>query len=273
MSKSKAVAKKEEGGALAAWGDYAGNETGFEGSDSSDLAIPFINLLQSNSEMVEEDKAKAGQFFNNVMETVNDELRIVPCAVQRNYVEWVPIDDGGGLIGVHDPNSQLVQDAIAANGGSNRDLKCNDGAHELLETKYLYALVLDDEGNYERAVISFTSSKLKKFKQFFTKAMSQQLRVGDRKITLPLWAHRYVLGSEEEISKRNGKKFKNVTLGFDADTAPECRYTPADEIFQAANAFHDMVLGGEAKADLSQERQAGGGNENPGDDTSGDIPF
>jgi len=272
---SKEVAKKEDA-ALAAWGSYAGDATGFEDTDKSELAIPFINLLQSNSELVEAGDAKAGQFFNNVMENVADELTIIPCARQRVFVEWVPVDDGGGLVAVHDPDSEFVQDAVRANDGSTRDIKVADGKHDLVETIYVYSLVLNEEGDYERAVISFSSSKLKPYRQFYTKASSQMVRVGDRKFQLPMWAHRWKVTSTEEVSKRNGKKFKNLALRFDGKSAKECRFNPNDELFQAAEDFHDMVVGGVAKADLSTAdgmSEAGVGEGGGGATKEGDIPF
>ena len=262
---------KAETAALAAWEGYEGPD-GFEGTDKSELAIPFINLLQSNSEAVEDGDATAGQLWNNVMETAHDELRIVPCARQKVFVEWVPVDDGGGLVAIHDPKSEFVQRAIAANDGSTFDMKVADGKHDLVETIYLYVLVLDEDGGWDQAVVSFTSTKLKKYRNFFTKANSQMMSVNGRKFRLPLWAHRYKLSSEQEVSKSNGKKFQNFVLEFDGETAKDCRYTPDDAIFQAGEAFHDMVTSGVAKADVSQasNETTSGSDDAAGDD---DIPF
>jgi hypothetical protein len=266
--KSNAVAKASSQ-AVADWGDYAGNSTGFEGADRSELAIPFINLLQSNSEVVEDGNAKAGQLYNNVMETIHDELTIVPCARQRVFVEWVPVEDGGGLVAVHEPDSDFVKTALKAHDNNPRDMKVDGekGQHDLVETIYLYCLVVDEDGGLERAVISFASSKLKKYRQFFTRASSQMMSVNGRKFNLPLWAHRWVLSSEQEVSKANGKKFQNFTLRWDGETAKEARLTPKDEMFVAGQEFHDLVIGGEAKADLS----TADGNETT--EKSGDIPF
>lgn len=267
-----AVAVKEENtSALAAYGDYGA--TGFEGADSSELAIPFINLLQSNSELVEAGKAKAGQFYNNVMETILDQFEIVPCARERVFVEWVPVDDGGGLIAVHKPDSEFVTKAIAANGGSTRDIKVADGKHDLVETIYVYVLLLSESGVPERAVISFSSSKLGRYRQFFTKASQQQIMVGERRITLPMWAHKWTVGSEEQVSKRNGKKFKNITLDFSGGVASGARLTPDDPLARAGAEFHDMVAGGIAKADLSTLDKGEGSGASGEVDEDGKIPF
>lgn len=100
---STEVAVVEQGSTdLAAWGDFSG-KTGLEDIGANELAIPFINVLQSNSEMVEDGKAQAGQFHNTVMDTVTDDLVFIPCARDYKFIEWVPHDDGGGLVGIHEP--------------------------------------------------------------------------------------------------------------------------------------------------------------------------
>jgi len=278
---ANAVTKKQATD-VAEWGDYAG-ATGFENVDRSELAIPFVNVLQSNSELVEDGKAKQGQFYNNVMETVMDDFRFIPCYRQRVFVEWVPVDSGGGFVGVHDPDSQFVQDAIRKNGNSPIKLQCHDAetgeVHDLVETIYLYGLVLDDDGDYERVVLGFSSMKLKKYRQFITKATAQTLVVGDRRIKLPLWAHVWRVTTEQEIAKSNGKKFQNISLSFDGGSAKDCRLAPNDDLFQAGLAFHDMVSEGAAKADLGtadRTDQAGGeenGGGNPTPDLDDDIPI
>jgi len=268
-TKKDVAVTEQQSTSVEAWGDYAGTATGFEDTDKSELAIPFINLLQSNSKVVEDGDAQAGQLFNNVMETIHDSITIVPCARQRVFIEWVPHDDGGGLVAVHQPDSQFVVAALAANGGDPRGLKCDDGKHDLVETIQLYVLIVNEEGDYERAVIGFSSTKLKPYRHFFTKATSQMMSLNGRKFQLPLWAHRWKVGTVTEISKKNGKKFHNLNMSWDGDNAKECRMTPADELFQAASEFHDMVVGGTAKADMTTADKADSG----GAASDGDIPF
>lgn len=268
MAKTTAVAKAQAAD-LEAWGGYEG-ATGFENVDRSELAIPFINVLQSNSEMVEDGKAKQGQFYNNVMETVMDDFMFVPCYRQRVFVEWVPVDSGGGFVGVHEPNSPLVQEALKKNGNSPIKLECHDPetgeVHDLVETIYLYGLVVDEDGEYERVVLGFSSMKLKKYRQFITKATAQTLLLPQGRIKLPLWAHVWKVTTEQEVAKSNGKKFQNIAMSFNGDSAKDCRLTPTDELFQAGQAFHDMVADGEAKADMGT---ADGADHRSGSDQNG----
>jgi hypothetical protein len=270
---STAVAKKEAtSGAVAAYDGYDG-ATGFEGMDSSELAIPFLNLLQANSEVVGNGDGAAGDLYNNVMETVYpgaDGVAIIPVARQRVYVEWVPVDDGGGLVAIHEPDSQFVTEALDA-AEDRLNPRCGpDGKHELVETIYLYALLLDDDGGFERVVVSFTSTKLKQYKKLMTKASSQVLALdGGRKIRLPLWAHRYRLTTFRDENKR-GQKYHNFKIEFDAETAKECRYAPADSLFQEAEAFNAMVSDGAAKADMSTADKSDAKGGTADDD---EVPF
>lgn len=261
----KQVAVKKDAAVPAAYASYEG-PTGMEDTEQSDIAIPFINLLQSNSELVEAGDAQAGQFYNNVMGTVHDEIRFVPCVRERVFIEWVPIDDGGGFVGVHEANSEFVQQAIRDNGGSTRDVKVADGKHDLVETVQLYALVLGEDDEYERAVIGFTSSKLKAYRGFYSKANSQLVKVGDRKIKVPIWGHVYKLTSFHDVAKSNGKKFQNFKIAFDGEKAADCRLSPDDELFQAGEAFYEMVTSGKARADMAS-------SDTNGSSGSEDIPF
>ncbi len=283
MTKGKEVAKAEDN-AVAEWGDYMGDggATGLDDVDRSEMLIPYITLLQSNSEMVEEDNAKAGQFLNTAFETVSDEVLFVPCARTRVFIERIPYDDGGGYIGTHQPGDQIVVDAIAANNDSvvGLEIKGEDGkTHELVETYQLYVLIIDpeDETNVTQAVIGFSSAKIKAYRKFMMKAMGQQVVANGKRFTLPMWAHVYKMTSVQEVSKRNNKKFQNVTVAFNAANAKECRLAPSDALFDAGSSFHELVTSGQAKADETTADQRGdsaaGGSEPAGDASSEEIPI
>lgn len=271
-----AVAKKEAA-EMEAYAEYLGGmvDDGMEEVERGDLAIPFINVLQSNSDKVESDEAKAGELLNNVMGTVHKELTIVPCYVQKMFVEWVPYDDGGGLVGMYTPKDPYVIEALNNNNGSAVQLKVpREGAageeNDLVETIYLYCLVLDEDGEYQQCVIGFSSMKLKKYRQWITRARGLMMKVGDRKIRLPLWAHKYKVTTVQEVAKSNGKKFWNIELDFAEENAKNSRMVPSDELFQAGEAFYDLVKSGAAKADMST---ADGAAESSGAESdSGDRP-
>ncbi len=98
-TKTKAVAKKDEGGALAPsfMQDYMGKGAEDVGSDA--IEIPRLKLLQKISPEIDEyDDLKAGEFFHNVAaESLGEEIEIVPCYVTRSYMLWRPRPEGGML--------------------------------------------------------------------------------------------------------------------------------------------------------------------------------
>ena len=271
MSNELAV-KQEQ--AVATWGGYGG-VTGLENIDSSELKIPFINLLQSNSPLVEKDEiGKAGQFFDTVGEEIYDELTIIPCARQKRFVEWVRRnkDDGsgGGFVGVHLPDSAEVE-AARKRSSSQYELLSEDGKHEFVETYYVYVLYQNKSGFWDKGVLPFTSTKIGKYKDFIGLALKQQIRVeGSDPIQLPLFAHRYVLGSERV--EKDGNAWRNYTITFDGTTPEDARLSgPSDELFVMAQDFCTQVDEGEATADVSTSTEAG--TESAKNTTDDEIPF
>lgn len=256
MSKNEVAKKEVAASELAGYGDFAGY-TGFEDVGSHEISIPFINVAQSNSEVVTEGKAKAGDLWNNVMEIAypgTTGLKIIPCLRQEVFVEWVPIDDGGGFVGVHEKDSAFVLEHIKANGGSTRGLKCEGGKHDLVQTFQLFVLVVDDDGNTERAVIAFTSTKIPRYKSFLSKALAQQIfdPATKRKTQIPLFGHVYRVTTEPDQNKK-GQKFHNISIAFEGGTPKDARMLPSDPLVAEAVAFAEMVQSGLAKADMSSQ--------------------
>ncbi|MHA2428475.1 MAG: hypothetical protein ACXADB_10665 [Candidatus Hermodarchaeia archaeon] len=82
-----------------------------------DISIPYLYILQTNSPQVNEDSekyiegAKAGMYFLSVVEKVFDGrekgVELIFCYYNRNLNEWVPRDDGGGLVAVYDMDDPI----------------------------------------------------------------------------------------------------------------------------------------------------------------------
>src|SRR5579864_7705555 len=88
--------------------DFAGVGAGFEGADKDSFAIPFIQILQKMSPMVDEDDpkhldgAKAGMLYNTVTQKLTDGktgLLIIPCYYKRTYIRWGGREGEGGFKG------------------------------------------------------------------------------------------------------------------------------------------------------------------------------
>ena len=133
----KDAAKRDKNEVVRAkdYGEYAGR--GFQNQTQEDVAIPFVNLLQSNSPEVLKDHeqhikgAEAGMFINTVTKELFKEIELTPSVTRHLFVEWVPRDNGGGLIGFHACNSDVVK---AAKAVSTKFGKFKNGENDLVET-------------------------------------------------------------------------------------------------------------------------------------------
>jgi hypothetical protein len=269
----KEVIKQESSGAVASY-DYGSHSgVGFEGTKGSDLSVPFINLLQSNSPEVEEELvpgAKTGDMLNTVTGELikgDEGFVFLPVHKEEAWVEWIPRVKGGGFVGMHDPNGELVLELIKANGGSRIPPKGTDGkrisfkhgGNEVIETYYVYGLLLNQEGTEVEsfAVISFSSTKIKPYRDWLT---SMYLIKGKP----PMFANRARLKSVKQ--KNESGTYANFAIGPLKETWAKSLIDPAAEkaLLDEAISFRDMVLNGVARADFNHQQNAAAGGDGAG---------
>lgn len=272
-SKTTDVAVKESNTAMAEYGafaDYAG--AGFENQTSDDYSIPFLQILQALSPQLQEnDSLRQGMILNTVTGEVWDGkkgIAFVPATTQHVYVEWKPRDVGGGFVGIHEVNSDLVNHAKAASAEYGK-YSTPDG-NELIETFYVYGIALDDDGNASEAVLAFSSTKIKKYKGWMTKAKTIQIPLPDgRRIPAPLFAHRYRLKTVSEKNNK-GQFFNWDAIAFDGENAKQARLLPDDPLFQSAVNIKSMIEQGKARA--AYESQAPGSADEEAQGAGGGKP-
>lgn len=212
--------------------------TGFENVKPQDTAIPFLGLLQALSPQVKKGHAQRiegaaeGMFYNNVTQEVCEgPLRVIPCAFQKAYVEWVPRDSGGGFVMQH-PDEAILETC-------SRDEKNNHvlpNGHHVVPTAYHFVLIRKADGLLERAVVSMSKTQLKKSRRWLSQMMNLQVRLPNGKIiNPPMFSHSYEVGAELE------QKDANSWYGF---TVGEPILLESAEIYAAAKKFHDEVTTG-----------------------------
>ncbi len=245
--KGTEVLKPEQGAAAVFdYGSDAG--VGFENTKGSDLSIPFIQVLQSNSPQVENNNpegAKSGMLFNSVTKEMTDGRKgipFIPCHREDSYVEWTPRDSGGGLVDRHDPSSDIVKKAIAASDKKFGKLRLANG-NDLVQTSYVYGLTLNEAGTDVEgfAVVSCSGTKLKPFKAWFT---DMYMIKGQP----PIFAHRTIVKTVDDSNKKG--KFKNFEFVPLKGATKSSMINPITEskLLEAARDFRDMVMSGKAKA-------------------------
>lgn len=234
---------------------------GFEGVTASDLTIPFQKILQGESPEVKNPAkrvkgAQAGMWMNSVTRQLWDGetgFIFVPCARQRNVVEWLPRDTGpGGFVGIHAPTSAIVQAAVerAARTKDKFDWRTPEGNH-LVDTYYLYGLVLSKPNASEEdgfAVVSFSKARIKFYKDIM-------FRMSTRKgPDAHLFTNQLLLTTFLDHSKKNATKtFFNTRPVFAINDDPVASALAADDVLVTkGRALSRMVNIGTATIDHAQ---------------------
>lgn len=255
QSKEVAEKKNTQVASYEGYADYAG--AGFENQTSDDYTIPFLQILQAMSPQLEDnDSLKQGMIINTVTGEVfpgKEGIVFVPATTQHTYVEWKPRDSGGGFVGVHEVDSEVVRHCVA--NQEFGDYSTPEG-NDLIETFYVYGILIDGDDNASQAVLAFSSTKIKKYKGWMTKAKTIQIQLPDgRRIPAPLFAHRYRL---KTVGEKNPKgSFHNWDIAFDGANALEARLPPDSDIVQAAVAVKDLLDTGKARAAYESQTAAG----------------
>ena len=206
-----------------------------------DTAIPYISILQTSSPQVNPSKAeyiesaKAGQLFNTVTQETFDKLEVIPVFYHLKYVEWKPREQGGGFIDSHDADSGII-------GQTKRDPMTNkmilpNGNH-IVQTAYHYVLMIT-EGGYQNAVISMSSSQLKKSRRWNSLMLSQKIKGPSGMFTPPTYAFTYKLSSVSESNDRGS------WFGFSIEKGEQ---VSDPIIYQESKAFAQSASSGAIEA-------------------------
>ena len=180
--------------------------SGFGNLDiSRDVAIPYINIIQTTSPQLNPSKAefvegaKVGQFYNTVTQEVSESLNVISVLYQLRYVEWKPRESGGGLVEMHNADSGILgkttKDKITF-----KDTLAN--GNYIATTAYHYVMVQGTDGNWSQAVISMTSTQLKKSRRWNSLMLTQKVEGPSGSFTPPTYAIIYKLSTVSESNDR-----------------------------------------------------------------------
>jgi hypothetical protein len=254
---TKALATKTPGGAIVPSYGKQFEGAGWENAGKQDFQIPFLNQLQALSPQCVKGQpeyrndAEPGMFLNSVtQELYPGEVYLLPALTKHSYVEWKPQSAGGGFVAEHATDSEVVQQA-KAEAKSPMELKSKAG-NELTETFQVYALILESADAMEvkdQVVISFSRTKIKRYKQILTR-----LRTFKGSASIPLFAHRLVMGVTDEKNAAN-QPYKNVTLSPAVNNDVAASLLQADSpLLDIADGFRQAIVGGTARADFSSAK-------------------
>lgn len=249
-----------QGGALAAMFEEE-HGSGFENTDDQSFAIPFLQILQSGSPQCKRSDgayvmgAEEGMLYNTVtgeLYSGDDGLRIIPCYYKRTFIEWAPRDSGGGFKGEHLPSDSIVSTVQRTDKG---DVLPNGNL--LVDTRTHYVLIVKEDGSFQPAVISMSSTQVKKSRQWMSKMDGIKFKnAAGQLYTPPMFSHSYLVQTTPEQNDQGswfGWKIGSAELIEDP------------QLFGAAKEFKRSVSAGEVREQVPQAPGAG--------DNEDDMPY
>jgi hypothetical protein len=213
---------------------------GFEHAEADDYAIPFIYIVQKASKVIDTNPdARPGMLLNTVSGDLYRELILIPCAFKKDWVEWIPQEQGGGLVDRHDYHSGIDKEAVR----NEKNVLILPNGNQLVDTRYHYVLCINPEtGEMFPAVIAMTSTQVKRSRKWMSLMSGKKVTIGGVEQQAPTFAFQYV-GTTEMDSK---DEFKWYSWSI----RPGERVTHVGTL-HAAIEFHKAIMANDVK--LSDE--------------------
>ena len=244
---TNSVAKKEESKlpALNLETMEMDASSGLENISQDDLATPRLKvLMQLSPELEELENAKAGMIFNTVTSELYDGtkgIRVLPCAYQRQYVEWADRGQGSGApINVFDASSDIL--TKTTRDDNNKDRLENGNYVETCGNHYV--LLVTDDGDATPALITMKATQLKKSRKWNSMLLNLKLKGKNGLFTPPSYSHYYNLKTVKEGNDKGNWYGWEISR---EDTLQDAN------LYSMAKTFAESVSKGEVKVKYEQE--------------------
>jgi hypothetical protein len=222
---------------------------GFEDMGASDVAMPFLSIIQKGSPQVDDAnaekfiaEARPGMILNTLTGQLYDGkagIEVVVCGYKKLVTEWTPRDSGGGFKGIHAPDSAAVANATLKDG----KLRTSDGTI-MVDTAYYFLLYFSAaEKAWLEAVASMASTQLKASRRLNSLMRGvKMMAVKDGKpvsFTPPMFSHKYLFKTIAQKNDRGSWHGWDISsIGPIADPT----------LYQVAKDFHSSVASGKVQA-------------------------
>jgi hypothetical protein len=186
---------------------------GFEEATRDAYAVPFLRILQDLSPQVKKkmegyiEGARPGMLFNTATKELFESVRVIPCYFSQVFLEWIPRDDKAakkaGFVASHPVNTPLAAKAVRE--GSKNMLP---NGHELSDTRQHFVLYQRKDGTWDQALISLSSSAIKRSKPWMTAMRAAHPDIVDATgrpvANPPMFACSYLVHGKEEEANEQG---------------------------------------------------------------------
>jgi len=242
---STEIVKKEEAGLPAAMMDDILATAG-EGIDydTSELQIPFIRVIQALSPQIKKSDpafikgASQGDAFNTVTGEFwggEDGITVIPCYQETKYLEFVPLESGGGFVG-----ERQVADPDLSQTTRNGAKEILPNGNELVKSDQHYCILVGADGMTQPAIVDMKSTQLKVSRRWKTQIAMQKVKDSKGQMRTPaLYATMWKLSTTEESNTMGTwYNWQVEKIGFIQDKG----------LFDEAKSFRESIMKGEAKA-------------------------
>jgi hypothetical protein len=215
-----------------------------------DLAIPFLRILSDTSPQIKKrdplyiEGAESGMIYNTLTKDIFDGevgVKVIPCAYQRQYIEWADRGEGSGApVNIYPAESDIL--SKTTRDDQKKDRLANGNYIE--DTANHYCLVIDNEGTTSQVLIAMKSTQRKKSKRWNSLMLGLKMKGVNGLFTPPSYSHVYLLKTIAE-SNNLGEWF-----GWDIT-----RVGPVENVdtYTHAKAFAESVAKGEVKVKHEDE--------------------
>jgi hypothetical protein len=223
--------------------------SGFEEASASSYAIPFLQILQSGSPQCKKSDgayikgAEEGMLYNTVTQELYDGekgIEVIPAHFTNRFIEWRPRESGGGFVSEHMATLETEKD------DKGRDILPN--GNTLVDTRNHYVMVRNLDGTLSPALITMSSTQLKKSRQWMSKMNGIKMKTANGFVTAPMMSRVYTIKTTPEQND------KGSWFGFKIELA-----SLVEDIneYNEAKAFREAVKTGVAKAQAPVEEGIG----------------
>ena len=212
---------------------------GLQNVTNDDITIPRLAIVQSGSPQRKKkdekyiEGAEEGMIFNTVTNTVyGNTIEVIPCGYRKTYVEWVPREDGGGLVAVHD-----MKPADTKTDPKTR--KSLLGKNQIVDTAEHFVLLQKEDGTHEPAVLNMTSSNLSVSRKWNTLLKMKKINIKGQTIDPPSFLYKFNLSTvQAENDLGSWFKYKIEEVG----------QIDSKDVFSQAEGLAESVDIGRVKA-------------------------
>ena len=244
MSQETGDLTTKQGGELATLDFVSDSGMGLENIDKSDLALPFLKLLQSGSDETKKRHAKyvegaeAGMFYNIVTKKLysgEKGINVIPVFYKMTYPEWAPFERKEGRP-IHNDRGPGIMSQTTQND-KNKDMLTN--GNEIIKTANHFVIILGDRP--EKALMTMKSTQLK-VSRSWNSLIEDQFEIDpktNKSVPAPMFSRVYKLNSVENSGSFTWHGY-NINLVKKVDDAG---------IYQMAKDFHNSLKNSQAKAE------------------------